>query len=101
MATIPARPDDHEAEPQSAQWPSRGDLAGLPVPWPEEDPQGWLVELAKAADTMGFAGIALMDHLIQIPQVDRAWEPIPSPWVTLGLLTGLDTQLSSARWSRR
>ena len=29
-------------------------------------------------------GIALMDHLIQIPQVDRAWEPIPEPWVTLG-----------------
>ena len=23
-----------------------------------------------------------MDHLIQIPQVDRAWEPIPEPWVT-------------------
>ena len=21
-----------------------------------------------------------MDHLIQIPQVDRAWEPIPEPW---------------------
>ena len=34
-----------------------------------------------------------MDHLIQIPQVDRAWEPIPEPWVTLGLLAGLDTQL--------
>ena len=34
----------------------------------------------------GFAGIALMDHLIQIPQVGRAWEPIPEPWVTLGLL---------------
>ena len=61
-------------------------------PWPRRT-QGWLVELAKAADTIGFAGIALMDHLIQIPQVDRAWEPIPEPWVTLGLLTGLDTQL--------
>ena len=34
-----------------------------------------------------------MDHLIQIPQVDRAWEPIPEPWVTLGLLAGLDTSL--------
>ena len=42
---------------------------------------------------MGFAGLALMDHLIQIPQVDRAWEPIPEPWVTLGLLAGLDTRL--------
>ena len=34
-----------------------------------------------------------MDHLIQIPQVGRAWEPIPEPWVTLGLLAGLDTGL--------
>ncbi len=34
-----------------------------------------------------------MDHLIQIPQVGRAWEPIPEPWVTLGLLAGLDTRL--------
>ena len=41
----------------------------------------------------GFAGIALMDHLIQIPQVGTAWEPIPEPWVTLGMLAGLDTAL--------
>ena len=45
------------------------------------------------ADAIGFDGIALMDHLIQIPQVDRAWEPIPEPWLTLGLLAGLDTNL--------
>jgi len=62
-------------------------------PWPEADPTGWLVDLARAADAYGFAGVALMDHLIQIPQVDRAWEPIPEPWVTLGLLAGLDTRL--------
>ncbi len=61
-------------------------------PW-GEDPLSWLRELAVNADQLGFAGIALMDHLIQIPQVDRAWEPIPEPWVTLGLLAGLDTRL--------
>ena len=59
-----------------------------------EDPAGWLVDLARAADELGFTGLALMDHLIQIPQVDRAWEPIPEPWVTLGLLAGLDTRLT-------
>ena len=32
----------------------------------------------------GSPGSPLMDHLIQIPQVGRAWEPIPEPWVTLG-----------------
>ena len=51
-------------------------------------PAGWLVGGARRGRG-GFAGIALMDHLIQIPQVGRAWEPIPEPWVTLGLLAGL------------
>lgn len=61
-------------------------------PW-GEDPAAWLAGVALAAEAAGFAGIALMDHLIQIPQVDRAWSPIPEPFVTLGLLAGLDTRL--------
>jgi alkanesulfonate monooxygenase SsuD/methylene tetrahydromethanopterin reductase-like flavin-dependent oxidoreductase (luciferase family)/predicted kinase len=61
-------------------------------PWGEE-PGAWLRSMALAADAVGFAGLAVMDHLIQIPQVDRAWEPIPEPWVTLGLVAGLDTSL--------
>ena len=61
-------------------------------PW-GEDPAGWLRSMALAADEAGFAGLAVMDHLIQIPQVDRAWEPIAEPWVTLGLVAGLDTRL--------
>ncbi len=58
-----------------------------------DDAAGWLTAVTLAAADAGFAGIALMDHLIQIPQVGRAWEPIPEPWVTLGLLAGLDTTL--------
>ena len=61
-------------------------------PW-GEDPAGWLAGIARAAEEAGFAGLALMDHLIQIPQVGSAWEQIPEPWVTLGLLAGLDTRL--------
>jgi alkanesulfonate monooxygenase SsuD/methylene tetrahydromethanopterin reductase-like flavin-dependent oxidoreductase (luciferase family) len=61
--------------------------------WDDEDPAGWLRGMALAAAEAGFAGLALMDHLIQIPQVDRAWAPILEPWVTLGLLAGLDTRL--------
>ncbi len=61
-------------------------------PW-HTDPMAWLAEMALAADEAGFAGLALMDHLIQIPQVGRAWEPIPEPWVTLGALAALDTGL--------
>ena len=59
----------------------------------DDDPAGWLRDMAAAAAGAGFSGIALMDHLLQIPQVGRAWEPIPEPWVTLGLLAGLDTSL--------
>jgi alkanesulfonate monooxygenase SsuD/methylene tetrahydromethanopterin reductase-like flavin-dependent oxidoreductase (luciferase family) len=61
-------------------------------PW-DPDPARWLTDLALAAAAAGFSGLALMDHLIQIPQVGRAWEPIPEPWVTLGLLAALPTTL--------
>ncbi|HEY2298905.1 MAG TPA: LLM class flavin-dependent oxidoreductase [Jatrophihabitans sp.] len=61
-------------------------------PW-DPDPAEWLTSVALAAADAGFGGLALMDHLIQIPQVGRAWEPIPEPWVTLGLLAGLPTSL--------
>ena len=58
-----------------------------------DDPVGWLKQVTVAAADVGFSGVALMGHLIQIPQVGRAWEPIPEPWVTLGMLSGLDTTL--------
>jgi alkanesulfonate monooxygenase SsuD/methylene tetrahydromethanopterin reductase-like flavin-dependent oxidoreductase (luciferase family) len=61
-------------------------------PW-GEDPLAWLSDVARAADEAGFAGLALMDHLIQVPQVGRAWEPIPEPWVALGALAALRTDL--------
>jgi alkanesulfonate monooxygenase SsuD/methylene tetrahydromethanopterin reductase-like flavin-dependent oxidoreductase (luciferase family)/predicted kinase len=54
---------------------------------------GWLAAVARNAALAGLEGIALMDHLIQIPQVGRAWEPIPEPWVTLGMLAGLEPDL--------
>jgi alkanesulfonate monooxygenase SsuD/methylene tetrahydromethanopterin reductase-like flavin-dependent oxidoreductase (luciferase family)/predicted kinase len=61
-------------------------------PW-GDDPLAWLSGVARAADQAGFAGLSVMDHLIQIPQVDRAWAPIPEPWVTLGAVAGLGTGL--------
>ncbi|HEX4688886.1 MAG TPA: LLM class flavin-dependent oxidoreductase [Nocardioides sp.] len=62
-------------------------------PWGEE-PGSWVRSMALAAAEAGFTGVAVMDHLIQIPQVDTAWQPIPEPWVTLGLVAGLDTHLA-------
>jgi len=57
-------------------------------PW-ADDPPGWLAAVAATAAGAGLDGIALLDHLIQIPQAGRAWEPMPEPWVTLGMLAGL------------
>jgi alkanesulfonate monooxygenase SsuD/methylene tetrahydromethanopterin reductase-like flavin-dependent oxidoreductase (luciferase family)/predicted kinase len=56
-------------------------------PW-GEDPVTWLKAVAGTAQQVGLDGIALMDHLIQIPQVGREWEDLPEPFVTLGLLAG-------------
>jgi len=89
-------PIDVQPTPDHDHGPSTRPRVVLQVsrfPWPEEDPAGWLRDLALTADEIGFDGLALMDHLIQIPQVDRAWEPIPEPWITLGMLAGLDTNL--------
>jgi alkanesulfonate monooxygenase SsuD/methylene tetrahydromethanopterin reductase-like flavin-dependent oxidoreductase (luciferase family)/predicted kinase len=87
---------DAVAAPQRADPPhARGLGFVLQVsrfPW-GENPARWLADVALAAAGAGFRGLALMDHLIQIPQVGRAWEPIPEPWVTLGLLAGLPTTL--------
>ncbi|WP_392544307.1 LLM class flavin-dependent oxidoreductase [Oryzobacter telluris] len=61
-------------------------------PWGEE-PMTWLRDIALAADEAGFAGLSLMDHLIQIPQVGRVWDPIPEPWVALGAIAAQGTSL--------
>lgn len=53
----------------------------------------WVTQMALAAEAAGLAGLALMDHLVQIPQVGRAWDPIPDPWVTLGSLAAVTTRL--------
>ena len=87
-APSPAQPDPSDA--------ADGPRVMLQIgrfPWGEE-PLDWLRQVARAADEAGFAGLALMDHLIQIPQVGRAWEPIPEPWVTLGALAALGTDLA-------
>jgi alkanesulfonate monooxygenase SsuD/methylene tetrahydromethanopterin reductase-like flavin-dependent oxidoreductase (luciferase family)/predicted kinase len=87
-------PEDR-AEATSDRTSSLGLRAVLQVsrfPW-GEDPLAWLTGVARAADEAGFAGLALMDHLIQVPQVGRAWEPIPEPWVTLGAIAALGTDL--------
>ncbi|HUO46134.1 MAG TPA: LLM class flavin-dependent oxidoreductase [Acidimicrobiia bacterium] len=45
-----------------------------------------VTEVVAAAEAMDFAGVALMDHLVQIPQVGREWEAIPEAYTTLAYL---------------
>ncbi len=61
-------------------------------PW-GDDPARWLASVVETAESVGFSGIALMDHLLQIPQVGRTWDPIPEPLVTLGLIAGQSSRL--------
>ena len=81
--TVPSGPAPSRRAPRAVE--ERAASTGVEVvlqvsrfPW-GEDPLGWLRDVALAADEAGFAGLALMDHLIQIPQVGRAWDPIPEP----------------------
>ncbi|HEX5090412.1 MAG TPA: LLM class flavin-dependent oxidoreductase [Nocardioides sp.] len=100
LRTVTATEPAPESGPApAARTADRRNSQGLDVvlqvsrfPWGQE-PLAWLTGVARAADEAGFAGLSVMDHLIQIPQVDRAWSPIPEPWVTLGAVAGLGTEL--------
>lgn len=59
----------------------------------EEPLASRLAEIARAAEKTGFAGLALMDHLIQIPQVGREWEDLPEAYTGLAYLAGVSTKL--------
>lgn len=61
-------------------------------PW-GDDPRGWLARVAQTAEAVGFSGLAVMDHLLQIPQVGRAWDPLPEAYVTLGYLAGVTERI--------
>ncbi|KRB46072.1 MULTISPECIES: LLM class flavin-dependent oxidoreductase [unclassified Terrabacter] len=81
-STSPAQHEDLRGVVlQLSRFPAEGDLLA------------WLRDMAGAAEEAGLAGLALMDHLIQIPQVGRAWDPIPEPWVTLGALAASTSRL--------
>lgn len=61
-------------------------------PW-GDDPRAWLSSVVRMAEEVGFSGVALMDHLLQIPHVGRLWEPMPEAYVTLGFLAGVTETL--------
>ena len=42
-----------------------------------------LTDVVQAAEAAGFSGVSVMDHLIQIPQVGRAWDDMLEPHIVL------------------
>jgi predicted kinase len=53
-----------------------------------------LAGLARAAEDVGFTRIAVMDHLLQIPQVGPEWEDLTEAYTTLGFLAGVTSKAS-------
>ena len=58
--------------------------------WPGGPPElgPRLAALARAADDLGFSGLWVMDHFIQIPQIGRHWDEMLDSWTTLAFLAG-------------
>ncbi|MGI9646436.1 MAG: TIGR03560 family F420-dependent LLM class oxidoreductase, partial [Ilumatobacteraceae bacterium] len=56
--------------------------------WPGEsvDIGPRLAAIARDAEAAGFSSMWVMDHVIQIPQVGREWEPMLESTTTLGFL---------------
>ncbi len=45
--------------------------------------------LAADAETAGFSSLWVMDHMLQIPQVGREWDPMLDSYTTLGFLAAV------------
>ena len=65
-----------------------------------------IIEIARAADDLGYDGIAIPDHVVNLENLDtpypytkdgqRRWQPFtdwPDPWVLVGALAQVTTRL--------
>lgn len=52
-----------------------------------------LGDIAAEAEEAGFSSLWLMDHMIQIPQVGREWDPMLEPYTALGFLAARTSTL--------
>ena len=53
-----------------------------------------LAEIAARAEQVGFAGVWVMDHFLQIPQAGREWEDMLDSYTTLGFLAGQTSRVT-------
>ena len=76
------------SEPEPTQEPKQRLRFGLVLSsfaWPDSLPSR-LASIASEAEAAGFDAIWVMDHLRQIPQVGRAWDPLPEAFTLLSWL---------------
>ena len=74
VAVVSERPAD--AGTETVRVPGGFGLVVSHFPWPDPEIAARLAEVARAAEAGGFNSLWVMDHLIQIPQVGRRWEPM-------------------------
>jgi F420-dependent oxidoreductase-like protein len=62
-------------------------------PWPDDEIAAGVAALARRAEDVGFDSFWVMDHLRQIPQVGRPWDPLPEAYTTLAYAAGLTDRI--------
>ncbi len=82
------------ARQRGAPMPLRFELHIPAFQWPDRPggTAGRLAAIARTAEEVGFTGIWVMDHMVQIPQVGREWEDILESWTTLGYLAAVTSR---------
>jgi F420-dependent oxidoreductase-like protein len=81
--------------PAPADRPATGVRFGLHVsafPW--DDIAEGLAGTAQAAEATGFDSLWMMDHVRQIPQVGRDWDPMLEPYTALAWLAAHTTTVT-------
>jgi alkanesulfonate monooxygenase SsuD/methylene tetrahydromethanopterin reductase-like flavin-dependent oxidoreductase (luciferase family) len=86
-------PRTRSAAAEQARHPARLRFYLQVSRFPFADLPAGLADLAATAEAVGFAGLALMDHLVQIPQVGREWEALPEAYTTLSYLAGRTSRI--------
>ncbi len=100
LAPVPVRQvPAHLAEPVGRQTPAAGPTAAVrfglhlsAFPW--EDIADGLATTATAAEAAGFDSLWVMDHVRQIPQVGRDWDPMLEPYTALAWLAARTTRVT-------
>lgn len=80
--------------------PASSGSGGAPGPvhfhlarFPTTDFDALVRDVAVSAEQAGFGGISVMDHLVQIPQVGREWDPAPEAVTLLAYMAAVTRRI--------